>query len=138
LRRALPDHAVLMTCTTAAGRETLAQVYGDALQASFLPYDFPWATQRFLEYFRPRLGVIMETEVWPNLIAACAAKEVPVVLANARMSEKWRRGPAGGRRRPRRASGSLAAVCAQSAADAERLRALGATQVQVHGNLKFD
>jgi 3-deoxy-D-manno-octulosonic-acid transferase len=138
LRRALPDHAFLMTCTTAAGRETLRQVYGDALQASFLPYDFPWATRRFLEHFGPRLGVIMETEVWPNLIAACVAKQVPVVLANARMSEKSARGYARVARLTRPAFAGLAAVCAQSAADAERLRALGATRVQVHGNLKFD
>jgi len=138
LRGALPDHAVLMTCTTAAGRETLRQVYGDALQVSFLPYDFPWASRRFLEYFRPRLGVIMETEVWPNLIAACAAKDVPVVLANARMSEKSARGYARVASLTRPAFASLAAVCAQSTADAERLRALGAKRVQVYGNLKFD
>ena len=92
LRSALPDHAILMTCTTAAGRETLRQVYGESLQASFLPYDLPWAARRFLEYFKPRIGVIMETEVWPNLIAACAASGVPVVLANARMSAKSARG----------------------------------------------
>ena len=81
-----------MTCTTAAGRETLRQVYGDSVQASFLPYDFPWAARSFLDYFKPRIGVIMETEVWPNLIAACAASGVPVVLANARMSAKSARG----------------------------------------------
>ena len=138
LRSALPDHAVLMTCTTAAGRETLRQVYGESVQASFLPYDLPWAGRSFLEHFRPRIGVIMETEVWPNLIAACAAGGVPVVLANARMSAKSARGYARWDRLTRPAFASLAAVCAQSDADAERLRALGATRVQVHGSLKFD
>jgi 3-deoxy-D-manno-octulosonic-acid transferase len=138
LLSALPDHTVLMTCTTAAGRDTLRQVYGQSVQASFLPYDFPWAAQRFLEHFRPRLGVIMETEVWPNLIAACAAQGVPVVLANARMSEKSARGYARFAGLTRPAFARLAAVCAQSEADAERLRALGAARVQVHGNLKFD
>jgi 3-deoxy-D-manno-octulosonic-acid transferase len=138
LRSALPDHAILMTCTTAAGRETLRQVYGESLQASFLPYDLPWAARRFLEYFKPRIGVIMETEVWPNLIAACAAGGVPVVLANARMSAKSARGYARWGRLTRPAFATLAAVCAQSDADAERLRALGASRVQVHGNLKFD
>jgi 3-deoxy-D-manno-octulosonic-acid transferase len=138
LQRALPDHAILMTCTTAAGRETLRQVYGDSVARSFLPYDLPPAVQRFLGHFRPCLGVIMETEVWPNLIAACAAHAIPVVLANARMSEKSARGYARWSGLTRPAFAHLAAVCAQSPADAERVRALGAARVQVSGNLKFD
>ena len=138
LQEALPGHLILMTCTTAAGRDTLRQVYGDSVQASFLPYDLPSAVQRFLGHFRPRLGVLMETEVWPNLIEACAATGIPLVLANARMSEKSARGYArlSGLTRP--AFAALTAVCAQSAADAERLRSLGAARVQVSGNLKFD
>jgi 3-deoxy-D-manno-octulosonic-acid transferase len=138
LKSALPDHGILMTCTTAAGRATLAQLYGESVQVSFLPYDFPRPVQGFLEYFRPRLGVIMETEVWPNLIVACAANGVPVLLANARMSEKSARGYRRWSGLTRPAFASLSAVCAQSAADAERLRALGAASVQVSGNLKFD
>jgi 3-deoxy-D-manno-octulosonic-acid transferase len=138
LQGALPGHVILMTCTTAAGRDTLRQVYGDSVQASFLPYDLPSAVQRFLGHFRPRLGVLMETEVWPNLIEACVAAGTPLVLANARMSEKSARGYArlSGLTRP--AFAALTAVCAQSAADAERLRSLGAARVQVSGNLKFD
>jgi 3-deoxy-D-manno-octulosonic-acid transferase len=127
-----------MTCTTAAGRATLREVYGESVQPSYLPYDFPGAVQSFVEHFRPRLGVIMETEVWPNLIGACAAKGVPVVLANARMSEKSARGYERWSGLTRPAFASLAAVCAQSAADAGRLRALGARRVEVSGNLKFD
>lgn len=138
LRGALPDHAILMTCTTAAGRETLRQVYGDSVQASFLPYDLPWAVRSFLDYFKPGLGVIMETEVWPNLIAACASHGVPVVLANARMSDKSARGYMRWPGLARPAFARLSAVCAQSEADAQRLRALGATRVKVQGNLKFD
>jgi len=138
LRKALPEHAMLMTCTTAAGRETLKQVYGESVLVAYLPYDFPETVQRFLEHFRPRLGVLMETEVWPNLLAACAANGVPVLLANARMSEKSARGYARWPGITRAAFASLAAVCAQSAADAQRLRALGARNVAVTGNLKFD
>jgi 3-deoxy-D-manno-octulosonic-acid transferase len=108
------------------------------VQVSFLPYDFPGAVQRFLEHFRPRLGVIMETEVWPNLLAGCAASRVPVLLANARMSEKSARGYARWKGLTQPAFASLAAVCAQSIGDAERLRALGAPRVEVTGNLKFD
>lgn len=138
LQRALPDHALLMTCTTAAGRATLGQLYGESVQLSFLPYDFPGAVRRFLEYFRPRLAVIMETEVWPNLLAGCAANGLPVLLANARMSEKSARGYMRWSGLIRPAFASLAAVCAQSAADAERLRALGAARVEVSGSVKFD
>ncbi|HXM81918.1 MAG TPA: 3-deoxy-D-manno-octulosonic acid transferase [Burkholderiales bacterium] len=136
--QALPDHHVLVTCTTAAGRETVKQVYGEKVLASYLPYDFPESVQSFLEHFRPRLGVLMETEVWPNLLAGCAQNGVPVLLANARMSEKSARAYARWRGLSRPAFAVLAAACAQSAADAERLRALGAREVEVTGNLKFD
>ena len=138
LKEALPDHAVLMTGTTAAGRETIKQVYGESVIATFLPYDYPESVQSFLQRFRPRLGILMETEIWPNLLAACATHGVPVVLANARMSEKSARGYRRWRSLMGPAIRSLAAVCAQSAADAERLRNLGAPRVEVTGNLKFD
>jgi 3-deoxy-D-manno-octulosonic-acid transferase len=138
LGRALPEHRILMTCTTAAGRETLKQVYGEAVLIAYLPYDFPESTQGFLEYFRPCLAVLMETEIWPNLLAQCARHGVPVLLANARLSEKSARGYRRLRPLVGPAFASLAAVCAQSAADAERLRALGARAVEVTGNLKFD
>jgi 3-deoxy-D-manno-octulosonic-acid transferase len=138
LQRLLPDHATVMTCTTAAGRDTLKQVYGESVIDAFLPYDYPEAVQGFFQSFRPRLAVLMETELWPNLLAQCARHGVPVVLANARMSEQSARGY----RRWRALMGpgirSLAAVCAQSEADAGRLRALGAPRVVVTGNLKFD
>jgi len=108
------------------------------VRIAWLPYDYPGAVRRFLEHYRPRLGVLMETEIWPNLLAACAGDGVPVLLANARMSEKSARGYEswGGLARP--ALASLAAVCAQSEADAVRLRSLGARRVEVAGNLKFD
>ena len=92
LQRHAPDHTLVMTCTTAAGRQTLNQVYGDSVRAIFLPYDYPETVEAFLERFRPRLGVLVETELWPNLLAACERRGVPVVLANARMSEKSARG----------------------------------------------
>jgi 3-deoxy-D-manno-octulosonic-acid transferase len=138
LKEALPDHAVLMTGTTAAGRETIKQVYGESVIATYLPYDYPESVQSFLQRFRPRLGILMETEIWPNLLAACATLGVPVVLANARMSEKSARGYRRWRSLMAPAIRSLAAVCAQSEADAARLRQLGAPRVEVTGNLKFD
>jgi 3-deoxy-D-manno-octulosonic-acid transferase len=138
LTGALPGHRILITCTTAAGRETIKQVYGESALNVFLPYDFPETAQAFLEYYRPRLAIVMETEVWPNLLAQCAANGVPVMLANARLSEKSARRYRRWRSLAEPAFASLAAVCAQSVADAERLRSLGARNVDVTGNLKFD
>jgi 3-deoxy-D-manno-octulosonic-acid transferase len=138
LKRLLPDHRVVMTCTTAAGRETLYQVYGDSVIAAFLPYDYPEAVAGFLRRWAPRLGVLMETELWPNLLAQCSSHGVPVALVNARMSERSAQGYRRWRALTEPAIRSLAAVCAQSEADAARLRALGAQHVTVTGNLKFD
>jgi len=138
LQELLPDHRILLTCTTAAGRDTLQQLYGETVLAAYLPYDFPESVQGFLEHFTPRLGVLMETEVWPNLLAGCAQRGVPVLLANARLSEKSARGYRRWRALSAPAFRVLAAACAQSAPDAERLRALGARHVEVTGNLKFD
>jgi 3-deoxy-D-manno-octulosonic-acid transferase len=138
LLAANPDSEMLVTCATAAGREILKELHGESVRIAWLPYDYPGALGRFLERFRPRLGVLMETEIWPNLIAACAGYGVPVLLANARMSEKSAAGYARWRGLARPAFASLAAVCAQSDADAERLRALGAKRIEVSGNLKFD
>ncbi len=138
LRDALPDHEILLTCMTAAGRATIRQVYGESVMTAYLPYDFPSTVRRFVEHFRPRFGVIMETELWPNLLAACAAHRIPMLLANARMSERSARGYARWAALTRPGLRSLAAVLAQSEADAQRLRDLGARNVEVAGNLKFD
>lgn len=138
LQREYPDHDLLVTCLTAAGRETVKQVYGDSVHCAWLPYDYPHALGRFLDHYRPRLGVLVETEVWPNLVHVCAQYGVPLVLANARMSAKSARGyrTVAGLSRP--AFAALGAVCAQSEADASRIRELGARKVSVTGNLKFD
>ena len=138
LAAAHADHELVLTCMTAAGRETLKELHGESARVVWLPYDFPGAARRFLAHFRPRLGVLVETEIWPNLLAACAALGVPVVLANARLSEKSALGYQRWDGLARPAIASLAAVCAQSEADAQRLRALGARRVAVTGNLKFD
>lgn len=138
LQRENPDHDVLITCLTAAGRDAAKQVYGESVLLAYLPYDYPWAVRRFLEHFRPRLGVLVETEIWPNLMRACAQLGVPVILANARMSRKSVQAYQRLRWLSRPAFASLGAVCAQGPADARRLRRLGAANVSIAGNLKFD
>jgi 3-deoxy-D-manno-octulosonic-acid transferase len=138
LQREHPDHDVLLTCLTAAGRDTIKQIYGESVLSAYLPYDYPWAVQRFLEHFRPRLGVLVETEIWPNLVRACAQNAVPLLLANARMSSQSARGYLRFAGLARPAFASLSAACAQGSADARRLRRLGVANVTVTGNLKFD
>jgi 3-deoxy-D-manno-octulosonic-acid transferase len=138
LRREHPDHRILLTHMTPTGRETGRTLFGESVEQCYLPYDFPWAVARFLDRFQPQVGIVMETEVWPNLIHACQARAIPLYLVNARLSEKsFRRY----RRFSRLAAESLrelTAIAAQSTADAGRLSALGANDVKVTGNLKFD
>ncbi len=138
LRATYPDHRILLTHTTPTGRATGEQLYGDGVLRVYLPYDYPFAVNRFLRHFRPQLGILMETEIWFNLIHACRATGTPLLLLNARLSEKSARGYARFARLTRNALGELAAVAAQTADDAARLTELGAKNVAVTGNLKFD
>jgi 3-deoxy-D-manno-octulosonic-acid transferase len=133
-----PQDEILVTCTTAAGRDALKELHGEAVRIAWLPYDLPGTARRFLEHFRPRLGILVETEIWPNLLATCREYGIPVLLANARMSAQSAAGYERWRSLAQPALASLGAVCAQSAEDAARLRALGARAVTVSGNLKFD
>lgn len=138
LRAAYPDHRILLTHTTPTGRATGEQLYGDDVLRGYLPYDYPFAVNRFLRHFKPQLGILMETEIWFNLIHACREAGVPLLLLNARLSEKSARGYARFERLTRDALGELAAVAAQTSDDAARLSGLGARNVAVTGNLKFD
>lgn len=138
LRTTYPDHQILLTHTTPTGRAAGEQMYGDSVLRVYLPYDYPFAVQQFLRHFKPRLGILMETEIWFNLIHACRATGTPLLLLNARLSEKSARGYARFAQLTRDALGGLAAVAAQTEDDAARLTGLGAKNVAVTGNLKFD
>jgi len=133
-----PLHQILLTHTTPTGRAASEQLYGDSVLRVYLPYDYPFAVYGFLRHFRPQLGVLMETEIWFNLIHACHMTRTPLLLLNARMSEKSARGYARFTRLTRNTLIKLAAVAAQTAADAARLTSLGTKNVTVMGNLKFD
>ncbi len=132
------EHRILLTHMTPTGRETGISLFGDSVTRCYLPYDYPGATRRFLEHFRPEAGLLIETEVWPNLIAAGVSRGIPLHLINARLSERSLRGY--------RKVGALACdalrgfslIAAQTEADALRLQALKAARVVVTGNLKFD
>ncbi|MFL9870991.1 lipid IV(A) 3-deoxy-D-manno-octulosonic acid transferase [Paraburkholderia megapolitana] len=138
LLQARPDARILLTHMTPSGRATGEQIFGDRVLRSFLPYDMPGAIRRFLRAWRPSLGLVMETEVWPALIDECRRADVPLVLTNARMSARSYRRAAKFGRATREVFGGFSRVLAQSPSDAERLTALGARNVAVLGNLKFD
>ena len=138
LRAQLPGMRLLLTHGTATGRaegRTLLQP-GDV--QVWQPWDSVGAARRFLRHFRPDVGVLMETEIWPNLTAECAAQGVPLALANARLSPRSLQGAQRASWLMRPAYAALAAVWAQTEGDADRLRAAGAQTVSVLGNLKFD
>ena len=138
LRERYPGHRILFTHMTPTGRATSEALFGDSVQRIYLPYDTPWAMRRFLRHYRPQFGLIMETELWPNLIAACRQAKVPLWLVNARLSERSQRRYAKFPALTRAALQGLAGIGAQSATDATRLETLGACDVAVTGNIKFD
>jgi len=133
-----PGHRILLTHMTPTGRRASEDLFGDGVERAYLPYDYPCAVRRFLRHFRPAIGVVMETEIWPNLVAICKEKGLPLLLSNARLSEKSARRYARFPNLTRGALRGLAALAAQTEQDAARLRALGAPQVEVLGNVKFD
>jgi 3-deoxy-D-manno-octulosonic-acid transferase len=138
LRLAVPGMRLLLTHGTATGRTQGRDLLQTGDVQVWQPWDTPGAVQRFLAHFQPRVGLLVETEVWPNMVAACVRSNVPLCLVNARLSEKslrqaqrlgWLSGPA---------YSGLRAVWAQTTGDAERLAQLGATVAGVTGNFKFD
>ena len=138
LQAQYPNHRLLLTHGTPTGRATSEQLFGDRVLRCYLPYDVPFAVKRFIRHFRPRLGLLMETELWFNLIHHCYQQDMPVLLVNARLSEKSAHRYAKIRQLIGMGLQQLAAIGAQTEHDAGRLRALGARQVKVTGNLKFD
>jgi 3-deoxy-D-manno-octulosonic-acid transferase len=138
LRARYPKHRILLTHMTPTGRETSRLLFGDSVLQCYLPYDFPFAAQRFLRHFKPEIGLLMETEIWFNLVQACKKVGVPLLLVNARMSEKSARKYGRFKTLSRDSLQSLAAIAAQTEADARRLTELGAPAVKITGNLKFD
>ncbi len=140
-RAQFPTETIVLTCTTPTGRRMAEALFHDGVTITFLPYDLPWATDHFIKRIRPRALVVMETEIWPNLLATCHARRIPTFLVNARLSEKSRAGYAKNffiRHLIRDAVGKFTRVLAQSDADAARLTNIGAKSVVVTGNVKFD
>ena len=143
-----PLHQILITHGTPTGREASEALFGDTnfnntvfnntVQRVYLPYDVPFAVNKFLKHFQPKIGLLMETELWFNLIAACKQREIPLLLLNARLSEKSAKGYAKLGKLAAEGLQNLDAIAAQTSEDATRLQTLGAQHVSVTGNLKFD
>ena len=140
LRARRPELPVVLTTVTATGAQRARALFGDTVHHCYLPYDLPGAVRRFLDRVQPQVAVILETEIWPTLYAAIGRRGIPIVLGSARLSAK----SVGRYRRMaslvRDVLSADIAIGAQTAADAERFRAIGAPpdRVQVTGNIKYD
>lgn len=136
-----PHSRIILTHMTPTGRATgkaLFARHGERLVQSYLPYDMGSMVSRFIRHFQPRVCILMETEVWPNLIAVCNARKVPVVLANARLSERSLRKATRLGSLLLNAARGISLVAAQTEADAQRIRSLGVQRVEITGSIKFD
>jgi 3-deoxy-D-manno-octulosonic-acid transferase len=138
LRERHPQHNILVTHMTPTGRATSRELFGDRVERVWLPYDLGFAVRRFLAHYRPEMGIVLETEIWPRLFEEAARAGIPVMLANGRLSQRsadrYARAPA----LARWAFANLASVAAQSAEDARRFEGIGARSVAITGNVKFD
>jgi len=138
-----PQHRVLLSHMTPTGRATGAMLFQNEIAnhtvvQCFLPYDIPGLIARLLKHFKPIICILMETEVWPNLIYTCRQHHIPVTLVNARLSPRSLLKAERLSHLMRPASAALACVAAQTEADAQRIRQIGAPKVIVTGNTKFD
>lgn len=135
-----PQQAVTITCTTPTGSELVRKLFAERVYHCYLPFDTPLAIRRFINRLQPRAIVILETELWPNLVSQAHQQGIKLLLANARMSERSARGYQKARFLMRPIWGAMDAVIAQDTASAKRFIELGCESAQVHmpGNIKFD
>jgi len=135
-----PEHQLLITTMTPTGSARVTAIYSDSVSHCYLPYDIPFAIDRFLASCKPQFGIIMETEIWPNLLTRCAQKNIKLVLANARMSERSYKGYQRVASLTKEALQALTLIAAQGQQDRQRFVELGADVKKVHaiGNLKYE
>jgi 3-deoxy-D-manno-octulosonic-acid transferase len=140
LRDRYPERSLVVTTTTPTGSARVRANFGDDVFHVHLPYDLPGAVHRFLDKVRPNVALIMETELWPNLFAGCATRQIPVVVANARLSARSAQGYQRVGRLVRETLQAVHTIAAQGPGDAQRFISIGASREQVAlvGNLKFE
>lgn len=135
-----PNHSLLISNTTPTGSKTAKRLFGDRVAHCYFPYDLPHVTARFLKLTKPSLIIIMETEIWPNLLHQCSKQKTPVIIANARLSSRSTRGYSRIRALIKPALNSISVIACRSQQDADYFLQLGASndQLTVSGNVKFD
>lgn len=138
LLKKYPRHALLITTATPTGAQRVRSIFGSTVRHAYLPYDLPGAVRRFLDRVRPSLAIVMEREIWPNLFGECERRRIPILLASARISERSALRHQKLAALFRDALSGNVTVAAQTTQDAERYRSIGASQVLVTGNVKFD
>ena len=140
LSKQYPEADVLVTTMTPTGSAEVSRQLGDRVLHCYVPYDLSWSVNRFLDQFNPCLALTMETELWPNLFHSCNQRGIPVVVANARMSESSMRGYLRFEKFTRQTLQQVSLIAAQSRADARRLRRMGtpAERIHVTGSIKFE
>ncbi len=140
IKQRWPAIPLLVTTTTPTGSEQVKALFGESVLHTYLPYDLPGPVKRFLDGAQPRLALIMETELWPNLFHGCASRKIPIIIANARLSARSLRGYRRVSSLIRETLRSIYLVAAQGEQDAERFRQLGmeADRIRVTGSMKFD
>lgn len=140
IQRAYPDLPITITTMTPTGSERVRALFGDSVFHVYVPYDTPGAVKRFLHRVKPRVALVMETELWPNLVHYCSTQQIPVLIANARLSERSARGYGRFEKLSRDMLSKVSAIAAQGEDDGQRFVALGLTQQKLHitGSVKFD
>lgn len=140
LQTEYPEYQILLTTMTPTGSERVKLLFADTVTHCYLPYDLPFAINRFLKRTHPKFGIIMETEIWPNLLLKCQKMMIPLVLANARMSERSAKGYARFPKFTKTILRSVQLIATQGQDDRQRFQQLGADIKKTHaiGNLKYE
>jgi len=140
LRKHYPKHQLLLTTMTPTGSERVRSLFADKVLHCYLPYDLPFAIRRFLKTMQPEFGIIMETELWPNLLLTCQQQNIPLVIANARLSARSAKGYQKLATFSRQMLRSIPLIATQTTMDRDRFQQLGAQPEAVHavGNLKYE
>lgn len=135
-----PDHRILMTTTTPTGSDRVKSLFSDRVMHVYFPYDLPEIIYRFLKRIKPQILIVVETEIWPNLYAACNKREIPIVIVNARLSEKSTKSYLKIKGLVAETLSYVDTIAVRSKADASSFKMLGAIEerIQLVGNIKFD
>jgi len=137
---AYPQHRIVITSTTLTGKNTVKQLFGERVNSYYFPYDLLGSVQRFLQRLRPEKVIMIETEIWPNFYAACYKKAIPIILANARLSQRSMQAYLKIQKFSAETLSNTCVIAARGQQDAEHFRRLGVDpkKIIVTGNIKFD